>query len=283
MDTQNLRTFLVLAEVKNFTQTADQLFVAQSTVTNRIAELERQIGKKLFKRDNKTVVLTNEGNLFLRYAKRMIDLEESSVKEINSVKQYANMLRIGSTNTIYECHLVAPMEQLLSEQHDCALTVTIGHSSSLLQMLQDDLLDLVYSYLPLVKNGYANDALATDTLVLVSSPKTNKYKQGIRKEELTLINYLYCNFALQEVGLYIRELFPPYYQFHFEIDNSPKLVQFLIDGIGYSFLPLSLVKPFLATHDLETIPLLDFNTPKINCYRVYHTSKTKVLKEHKLL
>ena len=37
MDTQNLRTFLTLASVKNFTQTANLMFIAQSTVTNRRA------------------------------------------------------------------------------------------------------------------------------------------------------------------------------------------------------------------------------------------------------
>lgn len=270
MDTQNLRTFLVLAEIKNFTQTADQLFVAQSTVTNRIAELERQLGKKLFYRDNKTVALTPEGSLFLTYAKRMIDLEETSIKEMNAIKQYAHSLRIGTTNTIYECHLVDTIKQLLTSRQDCALTVTVGHSISLLQMLQDGLLDVVYSYLPLVKNGYKSDVFATDSLVLVTSPRNNRYHNGIQKDELTKIQYLFCNFALQEVGLFIRELFPTYYQFHFEIDNSTKLLQFLIDGVGYSFLPESLVKPYILTRELETVPLLDFKTPKINSYRIYN-------------
>lgn len=277
MDTQNLRTFLVLAEIKNFTQTADQLFVAQSTVTNRIAELERQLGKKLFYRDNKTVALTPEGSLFLTYAKRMIDLEETSIKEMNAIKQYEHSLRIGTTNTIYECHLVDTIKQLLTSRQDCALTVTVGHSISLLQMLQDGLLDVVYSYLPLVKNGYKSDVFATDSLVLVTSPRNNRYHNGIQKDELTKIQYLFCNFALQEVGLFIRELFPTYYQFHFEIDNSTKLLQFLIDGVGYSFLPESLVKPYILTRELETVPLLDFKTPKINSYRIYNEMQAKQL------
>ena len=58
MDTQNLRTFLTLANVKNFTQTASLLYVAQSTVTNRIAELEKEGGKQLFIRSKKNISLT---------------------------------------------------------------------------------------------------------------------------------------------------------------------------------------------------------------------------------
>ena len=79
MDTQNLRTFLTLANVKNFTQTANLLYVAQSTVTNRIAELEKEVGRKLFVRNKKKLSLTREGILFQDYARRIVDLEEMSI------------------------------------------------------------------------------------------------------------------------------------------------------------------------------------------------------------
>ena len=47
MDTTTLRTFIALAQIKNFTKTAQQLFVAQSTVTNRIRDLEMELGQVL--------------------------------------------------------------------------------------------------------------------------------------------------------------------------------------------------------------------------------------------
>ena len=53
MDTNTLRTFIALAQIKNFTKTAQQLFVAQSTVTNRIHDLETELGKELFVRTHK--------------------------------------------------------------------------------------------------------------------------------------------------------------------------------------------------------------------------------------
>jgi LysR family transcriptional repressor of citA len=267
MDTQNLRTFLVLCDNKNFTKTADQLFLAQSTVTNRIAELEKELGKKLFLRDRKNISLTHEGMLFYEYAKRIVELEETSVQELNSFRKYPSSIKIGSTNTIYECHLSSVLRTFLKEKKDTAVKLTIGHSTALLQMLQDGILDVVYSYVPLHKSGYSCSVYAKDKLVLVTTPSNNNFISGIKKEELSQINYLFCNFALQEVGLFIRELFPPFYQFSFEIDNSTKLTQYLLDGLGYSFLPESLVKSNLEDGSLISIPLLDFETPMINCYR----------------
>ena len=48
MDIEALNTFLTLANTKNYTRTAAQLFVAQSTVTNRIHELEKELNIALF-------------------------------------------------------------------------------------------------------------------------------------------------------------------------------------------------------------------------------------------
>ena len=43
MNSEELKTFVFLSKVKNFTLAAEQLYIAQSTVTNRISELEREI------------------------------------------------------------------------------------------------------------------------------------------------------------------------------------------------------------------------------------------------
>ena len=269
MDTQTLRTFLTLANVKNFTQTANLLYIAQSTVTNRIAELEKEVGKQLFIRNKKNLSLTREGLLFQDYARRIVDLEEMSIREMNSQAFSRASLRLGTTNTIYECHLAPVLTQMLKNQTRYAMNVTISHSVNLLQMLQDGLLDLSFTYEPLMKSGFCCRKFQTDKLLLVTAKTHPVYRKGIRKEELPGLNYLFCNFALQEVGQFIRELFPPFYQFPFEIDNSTKLISYLLEGIGLSFLPSSLVRPYLEEETLISIPLLDFEAPRINGYQCW--------------
>lgn len=55
MNIENLKTFITLSELKNFTQTADRYYIVQSTVTNRIMELEKGLGKKLLSATAKTL------------------------------------------------------------------------------------------------------------------------------------------------------------------------------------------------------------------------------------
>lgn len=268
MDTQALQTFITLAEYRNFTKTADSLFIAQSTVTNRIAELEKEIGKQLFARNKRKVTLTEEGGIFLSYAKRIIELSEAGIQDINAIKKYTDTIRIGSTNTIYECHLFPLIKDYMLKHPKQAVKITITHSNDLLQAIQDNLMDVVYTYIPFYHVGFDCRLFATDNLALVTNYENNEYNDGISQEALVHTNYLYCNFALQEVGLFIKELFPPHHQFGFEIDNSTKLIPYLIAFNGISFVPESIAAPYVETKQIKRIPLLDFEAPKINCYRI---------------
>lgn len=64
MNIEALKTFIAVAELKNFTKAAQHLIVVQSTVTNRIKELEHEIGQQLLVRTNKTVLLLTPENTF---------------------------------------------------------------------------------------------------------------------------------------------------------------------------------------------------------------------------
>lgn len=267
MNTESLQTFLTLGKLKNFTLTADSLYISQSTVTKRIAELEKELNTKLFSRNYKNICLTPEGTIFYNYAKRILELEETSAKEIHSAVKYTNHLRIGCTNALYESSIQQKIEEFY-QIPESSVKVVIGHSNELISSLQDGLLDVIFSYLPLQKSGFECIPYQSDHLVLVTNYPNTEYENGIFQKDLKKIDYLMCNFALQEVGQFIRDLFPLYHQFKFEIDNSTKLIQFLKLGTNYSFIPQKMITNFVAAKILRIIPLIDFETPSINSYCV---------------
>lgn len=67
LDHEQLNTFLSLTKTKNFTRTAEELNIVQSTVTTRIKSLEEEIGEKLFSRKTRHVEMTQEGKTFYEY------------------------------------------------------------------------------------------------------------------------------------------------------------------------------------------------------------------------
>ncbi len=281
MNTENLKTFILLSKYKNFTKTAEILFVAQSTVTNRIAELEKEVGKRLFKRERKSVYLSEEGTRFLEYANRIIELEQTAVNDINTSEKYPDKINIGSTNTIYDCHLKKKLKNYIKENNKTALKITIAHSLPLIDMLNDGVVDFAFTYSEYNKNTVDCIPYKNDEMVLVTNSKNKKFLNGINLNNLSKINYLYCNFTFQGIGEFIKELFPKYHRFSFEIDRSANIIPYLENGEGYSFLPKSLIKTKLQEGSLIEIPLIDFEMPKIKSFVIYNNNNKSLTSELK--
>ena len=279
MDTESIRTFLVLVKTRNYTRAADQLFVAQSTVTNRINELEKELKFALFNRTNRSVELTEKGEQFRVYAEKMMELTENSLAEISEVQRYDHYLRIGSADSIYEGHLAELIREHRRTHPKDYLRISIGLTDHLLEQVRNDLLDVVFTYLPLKKNSLHCELYKQDQLVLVTRSRNRKYPHGITEAELLSERYLMCNFALQEVGQYIRKLFPKYHQFELEIDDCMKIVPYLMDRDNYTFLPKDMADPYIKEKRLRRVPLIDFNTPVINSYIIYKKPLEKLCAE----
>ena len=269
MNSEELKTFIFLSKVKNFTLAAEQLFIAQSTVTNRINELEKEVGKRLFVRGSKTVKLTEAGEIFLRYAERILELQNTSVEEINALSSHSRKFSIGAINASYETFVKPLVDECLKDNSITSVKVILGHSLDLVQLLQDNMLDMVFSAIPLKRLGYESEVYDVDRVALVCKKGINNYPDGVTKEQLAKLPYLMCDFTLSEAGIFIRSLFPKNHVFRLEVDNSSKLLPYLESGLGYSFLPYKLVKDKLDSGDLEEVPLKDFVAPKVTTYLLY--------------
>ena len=79
IDTLLLRTFLILAETKNFTRTAERIGRSQSAASMQIAKLEELLDVQLFVRDKRHVRLTADGEKLLGYARQMVGLSDAMI------------------------------------------------------------------------------------------------------------------------------------------------------------------------------------------------------------
>lgn len=271
MNTENLRTFLMLVKLKNFTRVAESLFIAQSTVTNRIADLEREMLVKLLRRDTRNVALTEEGKTFYEYARRIVEMEDAC---ISAVKGGVRQVRLGAVNAVYEGALKERILEGIAQGK--AYRVTIGHTAGLLEMLWDGLLDVAYVYQETKRAGYVCRPFSQDELVFLVRADKNGFTQGIRQEQLKEVPCAMCNFSLQQIGSYLRELFPAGHMFPFEVDNSNKVKDFLAAGLGYAFLPRGLVREELESGKFCEIAPLDFKRMLIPSYSICRTEDAEL-------
>ncbi|MGB1236939.1 MAG: HTH-type transcriptional activator IlvY [Pseudomonadales bacterium] len=73
MDTKSLKLFINLAETLHFGRASELSHISVSALSRNIAQLEEQLGVKLFERDNRSVSLTNAGQDFIRYAREALN------------------------------------------------------------------------------------------------------------------------------------------------------------------------------------------------------------------
>ena len=75
---------LRVGKTLHFKKAADECFISASTLSNAINEMEKQLGFKIFERDNRRVIVTKQGEDFLEKAVA-ISLEVEDIKKISQL------------------------------------------------------------------------------------------------------------------------------------------------------------------------------------------------------
>ena len=94
-----LRVFVSVAQEKSFTKAAVLLKVSQPAVSHNVSELEKELGVKLFDRLHGVTVLTPEGQVFMKYVEKFMNLS-SEVQNLFSPLP-ASVVRISASEDIY--------------------------------------------------------------------------------------------------------------------------------------------------------------------------------------
>ena len=102
MNTQQLESFVQVAENLNFARAAEVLNITQSAVSRQIHSLEEELGTKLFLRSTRAVALTPDGLSFLDDAKEILTrLQMATLKMGQHSRLNLEILTIGCINELY--------------------------------------------------------------------------------------------------------------------------------------------------------------------------------------
>lgn len=100
MELRQLKYFVTTAEKLNFSEAARTLFITQSTLSQQIASLERELDVKLFERNKHKMWLTDMGNALLPSALRILQDANACLDNIQDVKGlYCGEINIGTSYT----------------------------------------------------------------------------------------------------------------------------------------------------------------------------------------
>ncbi|MFC3032307.1 LysR family transcriptional regulator [Pseudoalteromonas fenneropenaei] len=117
MDIEALRSLLAFVETGSFTRAAKQAHRTQAAISMQMKKLEEELGKPLFVKYGRNLLLTAEGQQLARYARQLVNLHDETIYE---VKRQSTVLkvRLGCPDDYVDCvlpRLSDALEQLYDE------------------------------------------------------------------------------------------------------------------------------------------------------------------------
>ena len=243
VDIKRLRIFMAIVESGGFVQAQNELGISASTISVRMAELERSLGLRLCNRGRSGFSVTPEGEEVYRSCQSLLLAHDRFISSIGAVKgEISGELRLGIIdNAIFDPNL--PISQALSDFYDLATEIEISlytmSPSELERAVLDQRLHLGIGvfyhrlpglrYVPICQERlilycgrrhalYAadNDQLTTDDLVHAGyiertyGPTTSRLNRPIQFESAAYSSSLEATALLIQTGKYIGFL-PSYY------------------------------------------------------------------------
>lgn len=144
MELRQIIFALAVADAGSFTAAARRCHISQSALSTQIAQLEAELGVRLFERSTRRVRLTEAGELFVPTAARLAELADDLRAQMNAYTAGArSTLRVGSTQTATRVlDLPAALGTLRRRHAQLRITMTAGPSAELVGAVTDGSLDI---------------------------------------------------------------------------------------------------------------------------------------------
>ncbi len=147
MNIKQLEYFVDLASTLNFTKTAKNFYISQTAITKQIQNLEHDLDLTLFLRTKKEVVLSQEGETFLPYAKQIlhdVNLSYEAIKEYKRGK--SGIIKLGFIKACDHQVLLDLLEKLKNQFPLIQFQYQAYPRQVLLDLFKDYQLDAIIMY-----------------------------------------------------------------------------------------------------------------------------------------
>ena len=142
VDTLILKSFVAVAETGSFSQAATIVGRTQSAVSLQIKKLEDLLHCPLFDRSCRKIALTEEGEIFLAYARRIIELQWEAYTRLNEPK-IKGAIRFGAPEDFATHYLPGILASFAKHHPHAQLNVKCDLTLNLLSDFRKGELDII--------------------------------------------------------------------------------------------------------------------------------------------
>ncbi len=280
MDFDRLKTFLLLAELKSFTEVAHELYKSQPAISKQIKSLEDELGVPLFNRVNHKNYLTIQGESFKVYAQSILNtfaIAKEHILQIENLEK--GHMYFGATNFIGVYLMPEIISIFKSKYPNIDINFTITSSKKLIKHFKSATIEFAFlsDYVTIDQDSFITKTIFSDELMLAVS-KDHRFanKDVITFEELeneTFIlkdqNSSLYHFLQERIGIEnltdINTL---------TISNQEGIKEAVVKNLGISFISKRAIRYELELGLLKTIRLVDYDLKR--SINLVHNRKHKL-------
>ncbi|MBK5446467.1 LysR family transcriptional regulator [Peribacillus sp. TH24] len=263
MELRHLITLKTIVERGGFKKAAEHLGYAQSSVTTHIQELEEEVGKPLFDRLGKKVVLTHYGERLLSYAVKIIELHAQA---LSTDDEPIGDLIIGISESLTISRVPSILLEYKKSYPKVNLSLKSIENYNVASKLQNGDIDLA---LVLEKEDWSipeiySEKLKREKMVLISPPEKEEDTRTVLYTERL------CSY---------RSVFDEYLRYKqmdvkesLDFQSIEAIKQCVRSGLGISIVPYFSVKEEIESNKLKGEEV-EPEHPAIATFLTYHKDK----------
>lgn len=260
MNLSQLRFASALAKSGSFTAAAAECFVTQPTLSNGIAQLEEELGQRLFERTTRKVTLTPFGVHLLPCVDEVLRAQAALKLQARAfLKPEKRLLRIG-VSPLISAHLLGLIIDPFKRQNpDVDVVLREMNMADLTRMLEEGQLDFAFGVSGVHKKPWASTQLYREPLLFIPRSLAWAGKPGARSVTLGEISSEtfvmvpnVCGLALATRALF-RSHRRKLQEYAGEALSYQVLEQWAALGVGAAILPRSK----LSAQTKSAMPIID--------------------------
>jgi DNA-binding transcriptional LysR family regulator len=264
VDFKLIETFLWVVTLGSFRGAGQRLNTTQPAISQRIAQLEREMGVKLLNRDHRVVLPTPSGRQLMLYAEKLIGLRAEMMAEVGDRSAMRGVLRLGVAETIVHTWLSRLIKSVNTAYPNLSLEIEVDITPNLTARLMGQEIELALLLGPIPTSGVRNRVLCDYPVGFLASPSLGLPPGPLKAKDLAkfpIITFPRKTQPYETVrSLFNRPDLPPI-RLHASASLAT-VIHMALEGLGIAVIPTSIVENELAdgrlrllSTDLKITPL----------------------------
>ena len=255
LDFRAIETFLWVVKLGSFRGAAQRLNTTQPAISQRIAQLEREMGVRLLNRDHRVASPTPSGRQMMVYAEKLIGLRSEMMAEVGDRSAMRGVLRLGVAETIVHTWLPRLIKSVNTAHPNLSLEIEVDITPNLTARLLGQEIELAFLVGPLSASGVRSRVLCDYPVGALASPSLGLGNGRLKVQDLAKFPIITFPRKSQPYEI-VRSLFnrpdlPPI-RLHASASLAT-VIHMAVEGLGIAVIPSAIVENELRDGRLQQL------------------------------